>query len=463
MTIPKPDAMNTLPFLTNIADAVGVPATNWDAPGIVFLKLLAIVFLVLLNGFFVASEFAIVKVRASQLDALAVPSNGRAQLARHVISHLDAYLSATQLGITLASLGLGWLGEPFLADMIEPFFALANITSPMLIDTVSFALAFGTITALHIVLGELAPKSIAIRKALPTTLWVSTPLRFFYLVFKPTIWLLNGLANCLLKRLFHLNPVAESELAHSEQELQLILDESAKAARISPVSREIATNAFEIRRRLVREVMTPRGEVVYLDLNLSFRDNLQRAQAARHTRFPLCVEHFDRTIGLVHIKEILAQVDESEPSLLAIKREPLLVPEMMPLEKLLTRFRDRQAHLAMVVDEFGGYVGIVTLQHLVAEVIGRLPDEFGLGRRKFQRLDEGGFLVEGGMAIYEMRVLAGLEWKDEDVTTVGGYVVRRLGRLPRVGEQLRIDGYIVTVEQADDRRVQQLSFRVFKD
>src|SRR5215469_18117727 len=179
MTIPKPDAMNTLPFLTNIADAVGVPATNWDAPGIIFLKLLAIVFLALLNGFFVASEFAIVKVRASQLDALAAPSNGRARLARHVTSHLDAYLSATQLGITLASLCLGWLGEPFLADMIEPFFALANITSPVLIETVSFALAFGAITTLPLVLGELAPKSIAIHKALPTTLWVSWPLRFF--------------------------------------------------------------------------------------------------------------------------------------------------------------------------------------------------------------------------------------------------------------------------------------------
>jgi CBS domain containing-hemolysin-like protein len=205
--------------------------------------------------------------------------------------------------------------------------------------------------------------------------------------------------------------------------------------------------------------MTPRCEVVYLDDSLSFCDNLQRAKAARHTRFPLCLEHFDRTIGLVHIKDILAQVDNPEPSLLAIKRELLLVPEMMPLENLLTRFRDRQAHLAVVVDEFGGNVGVVTLQHVVAEVIGRLPDEFGLGRRKFQRLDEDGFLVDGGMAIYEMRALAGLEWKDEDVSTVGGYVVRRLGRLPRVGEQLRIDGYIVTVEQADDRRVQQLSFR----
>ena len=169
MTIPNPDAMNTLPFLANIADAVAMPATNWDAPGIIILKLLAVVSLVLLNGFFVASEFAIVKVRASQLDALAVPSDGRVRLARHVTSHLDAYLSATQLGITLASLGLGWLGEPFLADMIEPFFALANITSHVLIETLSFALAFGTITTLHIVLGELAPKSIAIRTALPTT------------------------------------------------------------------------------------------------------------------------------------------------------------------------------------------------------------------------------------------------------------------------------------------------------
>ena len=445
------DAMNTLPFLANVADAVGAPATNWDVPGIIFLKLLAVVFLVLLNGFFVASEFAIVKVRASQLDALTAPSNGRARLARHITSHLDAYLAATQLGITLASLGLGWLGKPFLADMIEPFFALANITSPVLIETVTFALAFSTITILHIVLGELAPKSIAIRKAVPTTLWISRPLSLFYLLFKPAVWLLNGLANWLLKRILRLDPVAESELAHSEEELRLILDESAKAARISPVSQEIVANAFDIRRRLVREVMTPRGEVIYLDASLSFRHNLQRAKAARHTRFPLCVEHFDHTIGLVHIKDILAQLDEPEPSLLAIKKELVVVPEMMPLEKLLTSFRDQQSYLAVVVDEFGGNVGIVTLQNVIAEVIGQLPDEFGLGRREFERLGENEFLADGGLAIYEMRDLAGLEWKDEDVTTVGGYVVRRLGHLPRVGEQARIDGYIVTVEQADDR------------
>ena len=451
--------MNTLPFLANVADAVGAPATSWDAPSIIFLKLLAVVFLVLLNGFFVASEFAIVKVRASQLDALAAPSNGRARLARHVTSHLDSYLSATQLGITLASLGLGWLGEPFLADMIEPFFALAGVHSAVLIHTVSFALAFTTITVLHIVLGELAPKSIAIRKAVPTTLWISRPLRLFYLVFKPAIWLLNGLANWLLKRILRLDPVAESELAHSEEELRLILDESAKASKISKVSQKIVANAFEMRRRLVREVMTPRGEAVYLDSGLSFRDNLQRAKAARHTRFPLCADHFDRTIGLVHIKDILAQLDEPEPSLLTIKKELLVVPEMMSLEKLLTRFRDQQAHLALVLDEFGGNVGIVTLQQVIAEVIGQLPDEFGLERQEFERLNEEEFLVDGGMALHELGDLAGLEWKDEDVTTVGGYIVRRLGHLPRVGEQVRIDGYIITVEQADGRRVWQLRFQ----
>jgi CBS domain containing-hemolysin-like protein len=328
-------------------------------------------------------------VRSSQLEALIAQGNPGARLARHVTAHLDAYLSATQLGITLASLALGWLGKPFLAKMIEPFFALTGVTSPMLIQTVSFVLAFSTITILHIVLGELAPKSLAIRKAVPTTLWISGPLRFFYLAFTPAIWLLKGMANWLLKRVLHLNPVAEIELAHSEEELRLILEESAKAAQISRVTREIVVNAFKIRRRLAREVMTPRGEVVYLDTGLSFHDNLQRAKAARHTRFPLCAGHFDHAIGLIHIKDMLAQLDEPQPSLLAIKKELVIAPEMMPLERLLKRFRDARAHLALVMDEFGGDVGIVTMQHVIAEVIGDMPDEFGQERPEFQRPQRG--------------------------------------------------------------------------
>lgn len=452
--LPTPPA-----HLSALASSANATATSWDAPTIIFLKLLAILSLVLLNGFFVASEFAIVKVRSSQLEALMAQGNRGARLARHVTAHLDAYLSATQLGITLASLGLGWLGKPFLAKMIEPFFALTGITSPVLIQTVSFVLAFSTITILHIVLGELAPKSLAIRKAVPTTLWICRPLRFFYLAFTPAIWLLNGLANWLLKRVLHLDPLAEIELAHSEEELRLILEESAKAAQISRVSREIVVNAFEIRRRLVREVMTPRREVVYLDTGLSFHDNLQRAKAARHTRLPLCAGHFEHAIGLIHIKDMLAQLDEPQPSLIAIKKELVIVPEMMPLERLLKRFRDARAHLALAVDEFGDNVGIVTMQHVLAEVIGDMPDEFGPERPEFQRLSEDEFLMDGGLALHQMRDLVGLELKDEEVTTIAGYVVHRIGHLPSVGEQLRVDGYIVTIEQADQRRVQQVRFR----
>jgi CBS domain containing-hemolysin-like protein len=444
--------------VTALPGAAG-PATSWDEPGVIFFQLLCIGFLVALNGFFVASEFAIVKVRTSQLDALAAEGDRRAVHARQVTAHLDAYLSATQLGITLASLGLGWLGEPFLAEMIEPFFALADVHSPALVETVSFVLAFTFITVLHIVLGELAPKSLAIRKAVATTMWVSRPLALFYAIFKPAIWLLNGLANWLVRRVFRLEPVAESDLAHSEEELRLILDESARSAHISPTSHAIVDNAFDIGRLVVREVMTPRGEVAYLDVNLSFRENLERAKAARHTRFPLCAEHLDRAIGLVHIKDLLAQLDEPKPSVLAIKRELLVVPEMMPLEKLLARFRSRGAHLALVADEFGASAGIVTLQDVIAKVIGPLPDEFGLERQEFRRLNEEEFLVDGTLSLHELEDLAGLKWKDEDVTTVGGYVVRQFGYLPSRGERLHLNGYSVTVEQTDGRRIQRLRFR----
>jgi CBS domain containing-hemolysin-like protein len=366
-------------FATSLGDPIAPPETGWESPLVIVLKLLAIVFLVLLNGFFVASEFAIVKVRSSQLDALAVQGVGRARLAQNLVSNLDAYLSATQLGVTLASLGLGWLGEPFLAEMIEPFFTLMNISSPELVETVSFAVAFVTITMLHIVLGELAPKSLAITKALPTSLWISWPLRFFYLLFKPAVSLLNGMANWLLKRVLHLDPVAEFDLVHSEEELRWILNESANSAKISRVSNQIVAKVFELRRRLVREIVTPWSEVVCLDPSRSFRENLKRAMGSPHTRFPLCSKHFDHAIGLVHAKNILAQLGEHEPSLLAIREELIVVPETMPLEKLLTLLRDRRASLAVVVNEFGNNVGIVTIQRVIAEVIGHPPQEFYQG------------------------------------------------------------------------------------
>ncbi len=452
--------MNTLFVLASAAAAPGqAPAAGWESPGLILLKLSAVLFLVLLNGFFVASEFAIVKVRASQLDALDAKGDRRVGPARKVVEHLDAYLSATQLGVTLASLGLGWVGEPFLARMIEPVFGLGNVSSPVVIHGVSFALAFAAITILHIVLGELAPKSLAIRQALPTTLLISRPLRLFHQVFRPAIWALNALSNLVVRHVFRQEPAAEGEEVHSEDELRLIVDDSARSEAISGVSQEIVTNAFDLRHLLVREVMTPRAEVVCLDARLPFRENLQRVKAAGHSRFPLCEGDFDHSVGLVHVRDLFALLDEPEPDLRTIQKDLVAVPESMPLEQLLPLCRRQHAYLAVVVDEYGVNVGIVTLQHVIEEIIGEEPDEFGAERREFHRVSADEFRAEGGLGLYELRDLAKVPWESADVSTVGGFITARFGHLPRPGEQVAVDDYLVTVERVDGRRVGQLHFR----
>ncbi len=431
---------------------------HWDSPGILFAKIGAIVALVALNGFFVVAEFALVKVRMSQLEALADEGNFRAIRAKAVLEDLDAYLSASQLGITLASLGLGWVGEPFLAQMLQPIFAHLDITSPAVIKSVSFLLAFSVITFLHIVLGEQAPKILAIRKPLPAALTVSGPLRLFYTLFKPAIWLLNVSSNWVLKNLLRTEPVKEGELAHSEEELRLILNESEKSDEVSSIGRDILVNALDMRRRVVRDIMTPRGDVVYLDLDETFDENVEKALASRHTRFPLCRGHLDNAIGLIHIKELVPLMRDPHPDLIKIKRELIPVPEMMSLEKLLNLFLVRHAHLAIVVDEYGGTVGMVTMENILEELVGDIQDEFDAERAEFREINDHEFVVDGRLGLYELRDLADLDLENSDVSTIGGYVTHLLGHLPKQGEQVRIEDYLITVTQTDGRRVGQLHF-----
>ncbi len=438
-----------------LAAVAVAPVTEWESPFLILLKLGTVFLLVLLNGFFVASEFAIVKVRQSQLNALGED----ARLARHVVAHLDAYLSATQLGITLASLGLGWLGEPFLARMMEPFFALAGVTSPALIHGVSFSLAFATITFLHIVIGELAPKSLAIRKSVGTTLWVTRPLGLFHALFRPMIWILNGAANWLLRRILGVDPVGESERAHSEEELRLLLAESGQAHELSVRGAQISANAFNLRRLTARDIMTPRPEVVFLDLEDSFASNLRLVKATGHTRFPLCREHLDRALGVVHVKDMITLQDEPAPNLESIKRELLMVPEMMLLENLLDLFLGKHAHLALAVDEYGGVAGIVTLENVIEEVVGEIQDEFDTEGAEFEARGEGEFSVRGSLGLHELRALAQLELQSTEVSTIGGYVTQLFGRLPQTGEKVRIEDYLVTVTKAGPRQVRQLHFK----
>jgi CBS domain containing-hemolysin-like protein len=449
-------SLATLP----LSDAI---LTRWDSPAVVLGKLAVIALLVVLNGFFVACEFAIIKVRASQLDALVDEGNARAKFVKFIRGHLDAYLSATQLGVTLASLALGWLGEEFLVQILQPFFALLHIYSRAFVTSVSIALAFVGITFLHIVFGELAPKYTAIANPLTVSLRLVRPLGVFYFLFKPVIWLLHKSSNFLLQRMLRFRPVPLTELAHSEEELRLILQQSEKSKEVSPLERNLLINALDLRDRVVRDIMTPRGDVIYLDLEDDFETNVKKALDSRHTRFPLCRENLDNTVGLVHIKELVPMMRDPQPNLLRIKRELIPVPEMMSLEKLLNLFLTRHAHLAVVVDEFGGTVGMVTLENVLEELVGDIQDEFDADKEEFRKINENEFVADGALGLYELRDAAGLELDSADVSTIGGYVTHLLGHLPKQGEQVKIDNYCVTVSQADSRRVRQLHFRKTSD
>src|SRR5438445_3613449 len=454
-----------LPSLLFLAAApiADIIVQHWDSPILLIGKLLTIAALVLLIGFCVVTELALVKIRVSQLNTLAAESIKRAIFVKQIKDNLNAYLSACQVGITAASLGLGWLGEPFLARMLQPFFVLTGIESPAVIKSISFALAFSAITFLHIVLGEQAPKILAIRKTMPAALFVSAPLRLFYAIFNPAIWFLNAASNWVIRHILRVEPIAEGELAHSEEDLRLIVRESEKSAEVTPLGRELVFNVLDLRDLVVRDIMTPRGEIVYLDLENDFEANLKKAIESQHTRFPLCRENLDNTIGLIHIKELLPMMRDPHPDLLRIKRELIPLPEMMPLEKLLKLFLGKHAHVAMVVDEFGGTVGMVTLENVLEELVGDIQDEFDFEKEEFRKISANEFTVDGALGLYELNELAKLELESADVSTVGGYVTHLLGHLPKQGEQVKIGNYLVTVSQTDGRRVNQLHFKKLSD
>ncbi len=330
--------------------------------------------LVLTNGFFVAAEFALVKLRPTQLTA-DDPRGMRVRILQHMLVHLDAYLSATQLGITLASLGLGWVGEPAFAWLLRPLLARLG-ASESLVSSISLASAFLLITILHIVAGEQAPKALAIRQPLGASMWVALPLHAFYRATYPAIWLLNHAANGLL-RVFGVEPMAEHELAHGEEELRLLL--ASTAEQLSQQKRELLDNVFELSHRVARQIMVPRGDVVYLSTTRSVEENLRLARSSGHTRFPLCRGTLDQAIGLIHIKDLF-RLDRPPRTLEEAARPLAFVPETLTLDQLLRRMRAERVHLAAVLDEYGGVSGIVTLENVIEEIVGPIQDEFDLER-----------------------------------------------------------------------------------
>jgi CBS domain containing-hemolysin-like protein len=446
-----------------LAFATPNPPTEFPSLGMSLLYVGGIIFFLLLNAFFVASEFAIVKVRPSQLEAEGHANPAKLKTALHVVKHLDGYLSANQLGITIASLALGFLGEPFVEALVSPLLLLTGMPA-WWVRVVSFALAIVSFTFLHVVIGELMPKSIAISRSVPVTLALTGPLHAFYRSAHWAIIVLNGTANWLLKRLFNIEPISEGGHSHSAAELALLVTQSGKSQEVTETEREILINALGLNELWVRDVMTPRNKVVILDADQPFDKVLEIAMRSKHTRFPLVKGHLDHAIGLIHIKDLFKLINEPDPDLMRIKRELKIVPDTMPLDTLLQFFLREHAHLAMAVDEFGTPVGIVFLDNVMEELVGDIQDEFDNERSSFTKINEDEFVIEGSMTLND---LAGhvpeLFLESGEVTTIGGYLTQQLQRFPEVGETVEVLGYEARVTSTDGRRVGQVYFRKLTD
>ena len=428
---------------------------------LILFKLLAVVILVLLNGFFVAAEFAIVKIRDTQLDPLISKGHRRAKTVRHVIAHLDRYLSAAQLGITLASLALGWVGEPVFAALLSPVMGWLQVESEQVRHTVAVIVGFSAITFLHITAGEQAPKWLAIQKPLPTSLWVAQPLAWFYRITRPLIWVLNQSSLWLLRRL-GIEPSSEAELVHSEEELRLLFATSQKQSGGTALGREIVLNALDLRRRVARDVMRPRQEIVGLDTEASLTECLDVAEKTRFSRFPLCEGgSLDRTLGVVHLKDLLALRFKARrgADFVPVARKIIYVPETARLEKLLQLFLERKLHLAIVVDEFGGTVGLVTLENILEELVGQIQDEFDQEKPLVTQTGEQTWEVQGALPVHELAELAAEPLEEEGISTTSGWVTHRLGGFPKVGDVLTLGASELRVEEMDGPRVARLSLK----
>jgi CBS domain containing-hemolysin-like protein len=421
---------------------------------LIALKILAVLALVLLNGFFVAAEFSFVRIRETQLDTLVAKNWRRARMARHIVRNLNSYLSATQLGITMVSLGLGYLGEPIFSSLLGPIFNLFGLESSEWIKTISLVVGFSVLTFLSVVAGELAPKWLTIQKPLPIALWSAYPLHWFYIALYPFNRLLNHAARFLLEKI-GISPDDKADGAHSEEELRLVLASSQNTAG----GRNIVLNALDLRHRVVREVMRPRQEISAFNSDATISECLALAEKTRYSRFPLCENgNLDKTLGVVHIKDLYALRDKARTAadLLIAARKLIYVPETARLERLLQLFLERKLHFAFVVDEYGGTLGIVTLENALESLVGQIQDEFDSEDTQFIRKSENVWEVSGTLPLHELEKIIGEVPHDESVTTASGWLTQKLGGFPKTGDSLVVGNFELRVEEMDGPRVARL-------
>ena len=429
------------------------------------LRLFAVLVLVLANGFFVAAEFALVSVRRTRIAELVAQGNQAARWVQKALQNPDQVIAATQLGITLASLGLGWVGEPALSHLLEPLVRL--FPGEMQTDvshSISAGLAFALITFLHVVVGELAPKSIALQNPEGTSLWVARPTLWTEWIFKPFIWALNGTGNYLLK-LVGVEPATGHELLHSVEELKMIVAASAEGGVVEDEAREMLHAIFDFSDMLVRQVMNPRTEIVAFEADTPLEESIAIAIDSKFSKFPVYQDDLDTILGVVHIRDLLRvqqDPDRQDCKARSLARDALFVPESLPLRSVLQQLRKRRQHIAIVLDEYGGTAGVVTLEDIMEEIVGEVSDPFDSPHPEIQIQADGTVIIEGLALIEEVNEKLDLELADPNYDTIAGYVLGMLNRMPVLDDVIEIEGgrklKIITM---DGMRIEKLA--LFRD
>lgn len=417
-----------------------------------------IAILIALTAFFVASEFAIVKIRSSRIDQLIEEGNKGAIPAKKVISNLDEYLSACQLGITITALGIGWLGEPTIAHMLHPIFEKLNVPSSAS-HIISIGIAFGIITFLHVVVGELAPKTLAIQKAEKVTLLTARPLILFYKLMYPFIWALNGSAQ-LLTRLFGLKPVSEHELAHSEEELRIILSESYESGEINQSEFKYVNKIFDFDDRIAKEIMVPRTEIVSFSKDDTLESFLQTVYEEKFTRYPIIDGDKDHIIGLVNIKEVMTDLIKNRQvtsnKLESYTRPIIRVIDTIPIHDLLLKMQKERIHMAILMDEYGGTSGLVTVEDIIEEIVGDIRDEFDMDEvPEVRKINEEHYIIDSKMLVSEVSDLLNVDINDEDVDTIGGWILTE-NYEAKQGDVIELDSYAFKIIDMEDHHIKYI-------
>ncbi len=420
-----------------------------------FLDIIITLSLVLLNSFFVAAEFAIVKVRYSQIQIKAQSGDRLAKTAQHIIDHLDTYLSATQLGITLASLGLGWIGEPIVATMIKSFLAAIGVQlTPEAIHAIALPTAFILITALHIIFGELAPKSIAIRKPEPTSLFVALPLQLFYYIFRPFIWAMNAISNSFL-RLIGIQPAGDHDI-HSSEELQLLVQQSREGGKIEEEDYEIIKNAFDFTDHNAKQIMVPRQHIFAIDVDLPTKTIVERILESGYSRVPVYQKSMDNILGIAYTKDVLKQYFQNPNFSIKDTLHPAFyVYENKKISDILREFQHKHVHIAVIIDEFGGTEGIITLEDILEELVGEIQDEADDEKQFVEKKEDGVYVVQAIHSLEDINDhLPHPFIINENYNTLSGLLLYHLADIPKLNQVIKVDGYQIKVTKINNRSVQ---------